>query len=244
MNTPLQARTKALRNRLLTLDNMGANVEEAGLLEDLRTDLAAPAAKLSRALVQRKLLVDSGIDATIPASLDAARKRASVLLDKFKEDKKAATLKKGVGWTNLVRDIEAATSDVGTMVAKRWKAHREELFTGEAPAIVRGRIAFTPANAAAYKRYEQLHQAFRQEFDRLPADRAAIDRVRSLATELTETAKALDYDVPTEVKRFLEAVQSGGAALDLLTDTVKAWLSANDAFGSYRIVPRGIDGGR
>lgn len=244
MNTPLQARTKALRNRLGTLDNMGANVGEAGLLEDLRSDLATPTAKLSRALVQRKLLVGSGIATMTPASLDTARKRAAVVLEKFKDDKKAATLKKGTGWTNLVADIDAASSDVGTMVAKRWKAYREELFTGEAPAIVRGRIALTPANVAAFKRYEQLHNAFRQEFERLPADRSAIDRVRLLATELTETAKALDYDVPTDVKRFLEAVQSGGAALELLTDTVKAWLSANNAFGSYRIVPRGVDGGR
>ena len=68
--------------------------------------------------------------------------------------------------------------------------------------------------------------------------------MRSLAKELIETAKGLDYNVPTEVERFLEAVESGGAALDLVTDTVKAWLTANDAFASYRIVPRGADGGR
>lgn len=244
MNTSLPARTRVLRARLVALDNMGANVEEAGLLEDLRSDLATPSAKLSRALVQRRLLIDNGIPVAGPASLDAARKRAAGLLEKFKEEKKAATLKRGVGWTHLVRDIEAASTDVSTVVVTGWKAYREELFTGDAPATVRGRIAFTPANATAFKRYEQLHQSFRQEFDRLPADRAAIDRVRSLAKELTETAKALDYDVPTEVKRFLEAVQSGGAALGLLTETVKAWLSANDAFGSYRIVSRGIDGGR
>ncbi len=244
MSTSLPARAKALRDRLVTLDEMGANVAEAGLLEDLRSDLAAPAAELSRALDQRTLLVDAGIAAAAPASLDAARKRAAGLLEKFAAEKKAATLKKGVGWANLVRDIKAASSDVGAMVIKSWKAYRQEVFTGEAPGIVKGRMAFTPANATAFKSYEQLHQAFRVEFDRLPADLAAIERVRSVAKELTETAKAFDYDVPAEVKHFLEAVQSGGATLDLLTDTVKAWLAANDAFASYRIVPRGVDGGR
>jgi hypothetical protein len=244
MSKSLPARTKALRDRLITLDHMGANVEEAGLLEDLRSDLATPTAELSRVVDQRKLLGACGIAATTPASLDAARNRAAGLLEKFKADKKAATLKKGVGWTNLVRDIKVASGDVGAMVVTTWKAYRYELFTGEAPAIVKGRIAFTPSNAAVFKRYEQLHQVFRQEFDRLPADRATIDRVRSLAKELTETAQNLDYDVPAEVKRFLETVQTGGAPLDLLTDTVKTWLSANDAFASYRIVPRGVDGGR
>lgn len=244
MSTSLPERARALRDRLVTLDQMGANVAEAGLLEDLRSDLAAPAAELSRALDQRALLVDSGIAAAALATLDAARKRAAALLEKFAADKNAAMLKKGVGWANLVRDIKAASSDVAAMVVRIWKAYRQEVFTGEAPGIVKGRIAFTSANAAAFERYEQLHESFRLEFDRLPADRAAIERVRSLAGALTETAKAFDYDVPAEVKRFLEAVQSGGAPLDLLTDTVKTWLTDNDAFTSYRIVPRGVDGGR
>ncbi len=244
MSTSLPARTKALHDRLVALDQMRANVDEASSLEGLRSDLAPLAGELRRTLDRRALLVDSGISAAVPATLDAARKCAATLLEKFAADKKASTLKKGVGWTNLVRDIKAASSDVGAMVIKSWKAYRQEVFTGEAPGIVKGRIAFTPANATAFKSYERLHQAFRVEFDRLPADRAAIERVRSLAKELTETAKAFDYDVPAEVKRFLEAVQSGGATLDLLTDTVKAWLAANDALASYRIVPRGVDGGR
>lgn len=244
MNVSLSARTKALRARLVTLDQMGANVAEAGLLEDLRSDLAAPAAELSRALDQRILLVASGIKAEAPESLDAARKRAAVLLEKFAAEKTAATLKKGVGWTNLVRDIKAASNELGAMVIKSWKAYRQELFTGETPAIVKGRIAFTPANDATFKRYEQLHASFRLEFEKLPVDQTAINRARALAKELNETANDLDYDVPAEVKLFLEAVQSGGATLNLLTDTVKTWLEANDAFASYRILPRGTDGGR
>lgn len=244
MSTSLPARTKALRDRLVALDQLGANVEETGLLEDLRSDLAAPAAELSRALDQRALLVDSGIAAAAPATLEAARKRASALLDKFTAEKKAATLKRGVGWANLIRDIKVASSDVATLVIKSWKAYRQEVFTGEAPGVVKGRIAFTPGNTGAFKRYEQLYQAFRAEFERLPADRAAIERMRSLAADLAATAKGFDYAVPAEVKRFLEAVQSGGATLDLLTDTVKTWLTENDAFASYRIVPRGADGGR
>ena len=54
----------------------------------------------------------------------------------------------------------------------------------------------------------------------------------------------MDFDVPGEVKRFLEEIQSGGAPLDLLTDTVKDWLKANNAFDSYRILPRSADGRR
>lgn len=244
MSTSLPARAKALRERLVALDQLGANVKETGLLEDLRSDFAAPAAKLSQALDKRALLNNSGITVETPANLNAARKRADALLEKFTTEKNAATLKKGVGWTNLIRDIKAASSDVDDTALKRWKAYRHEVFTGEEPRIVRGRIAFTPANSAAFNLYEKLHKAFRIEFERLPADLAAIEHVRSLAKDLTETAEGFDYDVPDDVKRFLEAVQSGGAPLDLLTDAVKMWLTENDAFANYRILPRGAHGGR
>lgn len=244
MSNSLPARARVLRERLAALDQLGTNVEETGLLEDLRSDLAPAAAELSRALDQRKLFVDAGIEAVAPASLDAARKRAAGLLEKFTAEKKASTLKKGVGWANLIRDIKAASTDLSAAVVKSWKAYRQTVFTGEAPGVIRGRIAFTPANSAAFMEYERLHQAFRTEFDKLPADNAGIEKVRVLAAKLTETAKAFDFDVPGEVKRFLEAIQSGGATLDLLTNTVKDWLRANNAFDSYRILPRSADGRR
>jgi hypothetical protein len=242
MSTSLPARAKALRDRLVALDQLGVNVTETGLLEDLRLELDAPAAELRRALEQRALLINSGIAVEAPETLDVARKRAAALCEKFTEEKKAAILKKGTGWTNLIRDIKAASISVSSVVISSWKAYRQEVFTGDAPGIVKGRIALTPANSAAFTRYEQLHQVFRVEFERIPPDRGVIEHVRSLAKELTKTAKGFDYDVPADVKRFLEAVQSGGATLDLLTDTVKKWLSVNDAFTSYRILPRGSDG--
>lgn len=92
MSASLPARAKSLRERLLALDQLAANVKETGLLADLRSDLAAPAAELSRALDQRGVLIQSGITSSAPATLDAARKRAAALLEKFAADRKAATL--------------------------------------------------------------------------------------------------------------------------------------------------------
>lgn len=244
MSTSLPARAKALRERLVALDRLGANVEETGLLEDLRSDLAPPAAELSRSLDQRALLLSSGIETPEPPTLGAARKRAAALLERFATERKAATLKKASGWANLLKETKAASADVSAAVVRSWKGYRQTVFTGEAPALVKSRIAFTPANNAALKTYDQLHQSFRAEFDKLPGDKAAIERVKALAAHLTETAKAFDFDVPADVKRFLEAIQSGGAKLDLLTDAVLKWLNENDAFDNYRIVPRSADGSR
>jgi hypothetical protein len=244
MSTSLPVRAKALRQRLVALDQLGANVQETSLLEDLRSDLAPLMAELNRALDQRRLLVDAGIETADPPSLETARKRAATLFERFTSERKAATLKKGTGWANLLKEIKGASTDLSASVIKSWKGYWQNVFTGESPAVVRGRIAFTPANRATFKAYEELHQAFRAEFEKLPADKAAIDRVQALAVKLTETATGFDFDVPAEVKRFLEAIQSGGAKLDLLTDEVLKWLKENNAFDNYRVVPRSADGSR
>lgn len=244
MSTTLPARAKALRERLVALDRLGANVEETRLLADLRSDLEQPAAELSRALEQFALLKGSGIETPEPSSLATARKRAATLVERFKEERKAATLKKGSGWSNLLKEIKAASIEVSSAIERSWKEYRQNVFTGEAPSLVKGRIAFTPANNAAFRAYEELHRAFRSEFEKVPADKAAIERVKYLAARLSETAKAFDFDVPADVKRFLEAIQTGGAKLDLLTDAVLEWLKENNASDNYRIVSRSADGGR
>lgn len=41
---------------------------------------------------------------------------------------------------------------------------------------------------------------------------------------------------PDSVRQFLSAVASGGASLDMLTDDVRAWLSANQAGSSFKIM--------
>lgn len=242
MSTSLAARVKSLRERLLILDRLGANVEETGLLVDLRSELEPTAVELRNVIDQRNMLVDAGIEADAPASLGVARKRAVSLLEKFEAEKKASILKKGVGWSKLIQEIEAASADLKASIIKSWKAYRQTVFTGDAPSVIKGRLAFTPANTSAFTQYDQLHQSFRAEFERVPADKAGIERVRKFSATLTEIAKTFDFDVPGEVKRFLEAIQSGGATLDLLTGTVKDWLKANDAFESYRILPRSADG--
>jgi hypothetical protein len=244
MTNFLPVRVKLLRDRLERLDQLSASVAEAALLEDLRSDLAPSVAQLKMALDQCALLGASGIKIGEPASLEVARKRAAGLLDKFSSERTAASLKKGVGWANLVRDVKSASNELVSAVASRWKAYRYEIFTGEAPAVVRSRIAFTAANAAAFSRYQRHYSEFQIYFERVPLDLNTIREVLALAETLINTAKEFDYNVPSDVKRFLEAVQNGGASLELFTGTVRAWVSENDAFESYRIVPRGAADGR
>lgn len=244
MTNSLAARAKALREKLVILDELGANVEEASRLEGLRSDLATAAARLIEARGRYRLLAKSGIETAEPSSLGAVRKRGAMLLEKFTAETTAATLTRGKSWADLIKDLEKASDELGSGVLASWKGYRQSVFTGEAPSVLKSRIAMTPENDAVFKIYEKLHQIFRGEFDKLPADALAIDRVKDLAARLNETVKTFDFAVPADVKSFFEATQTGGAKLELLTDAVLEWLRKKKEVENYCIVPRSADGRR
>ena len=60
MSTSLPVRVKEMRCRLESLDQLGANVAETALLEDLRSDLAPPVTELKKALSAKPFDVANG----------------------------------------------------------------------------------------------------------------------------------------------------------------------------------------
>jgi hypothetical protein len=236
MTTSLPTRAAALRERLVELDKMGSNVTEAHDLEGLRSEIAPRARKLGAQLEKQVLLDGVNIAVALPASLIAVRKRATGLLERFVADTKAASLKRGQGWTALLREIDVASPEVAAAVLSAWRDHRTAVFAGDTPAAIRGKLARTKANDKAFERYQALYGHLKAAFDDLPGDKDDIDRVEALAAQLEQAAQAFDFAVPAEVKQFLEAVLSvTGAPLALLTPEVRHWLEANGSLGSYTI---------
>ncbi|TCL89544.1 hypothetical protein C8J38_11235 [Rhizobium sp. PP-WC-2G-219] len=238
MTESLPGRVSTLRSRLASLDAMASNVQEASLLTGLRQDLSKEVDALDRVLSQCEILEAGGVNVTMPESLNKAREQASRLRDVFIKDPTAKSLKTGNSWINLIKALDDTASAIGNETRVAWRNYRAVVFTGEAPAVIRSRMAGTDKNQTAYQRYEAKHQAFRAAFESLPQKVSDIGQARSLASELNEIFTEFDFHVPADVKAFLDAVQEGGAPLDHLTDTVISWLKENHVFSSYRIVPR------
>ncbi|PWC91869.1 hypothetical protein [Azospirillum sp. TSO5] len=236
MNTALPARVAALRERLTRLHQTGADVAEASELEGLRADLAVRAARLVPQLEKGRLLGEAAIVVPEPASLTEVRKKALGIQAKFSAVPRAATLKKGQAWRTMLEQIDTAGRDLANTVMAAWKGHRSVVFAGETPGAIETKLAKTKANTEALRVYETLYHQFKIAFDSLPADWAAIERARRLGGELEAAARVFDFNVPAEVKSFLEAVQSvSGAPLDLLTPAVLEWLRENGGTDGYRV---------
>lgn len=236
MTANLAIRASGLRLRLEALEKAASNVAEVSALEGLRGDLASRTQKLAVEQGKQLVLTASKITVPDPKSIIAARKRAAGLLEKFLVERKASTLKRGQGWRLLLEETDAATGELASVLMSAWRAYRQAVFAGETPAQIRGKLAHTKENDAVFDEYQRLFTELRAKFDTLPNDQAAVKHVESLAERLVKVGKSFNFNVPADVKRFLEAVLSvNGAPLSLLTPAVQEWLTANGSLDSYSI---------
>jgi hypothetical protein len=169
MTTTLPARAIALRERLARLDKLSSNVAEASDLEGLRGDLAGRTEKLNTHLGNRALLVDAAIAVPPPATLLAAHKRAAGILEKFRVQAKAATLKRGQAWRSLLDEVDAGSRDLASAVMVAWRNYRQHVFAGDTPAVIRSRLARTKANETTFNEYQKLFDRLKAAFDTLPS---------------------------------------------------------------------------
>ena len=238
MTNTLHTRVRSLAERLLELENIAVNADENGRIINLLAELKPPATNLQNALSQKKVLIDAGLNIAEPANLESARSNAENLLTKFASDSQASTLTRRDGWPRLIESLKNAATAINASATASWKSYRNGIFTGDTPVVIRGRIAGTPQNNEAFKVYEALHRQLNEAFSNLPSDRLAIENARTIAAKLLKVVKDFDFDVPSDVKKFLDAIQGGGASLELLNSNVRDWLETNNALPTYPIVPR------
>jgi hypothetical protein len=235
MKDALPLRVSALREKLNRLQGLTANAKEASDLAVLQRELSTPAQTLASLVKQQTMLTEQGVRVLPPASLGQVRKRASAVREKFRAEKKSTTLKKGTGWTSLITDGDTAIKDVEGALLAGWKDFRTAVYAGDAPGVIDKRIARTPQNVQALNEYQQAHTQFTALFQTVPSNATTVEAAKKLAGDLVRISAKFDFAVGDEVKRFLAAVQSGGAPLALLTDDVLKWLADNKAADGYSI---------
>jgi hypothetical protein len=236
MSETLFARARELRADLEALAEFRASAGEAGELSQLRDSLGREVDALNQALAARAILAKAGLQVTLPASHEGLRKRAQSLRERFEKEPRAEALKRGQVWRTCLEQAGETAKEIARAVRERWRAHEAEIFTGDAPSAVDRLLAPTTANRNALRRYKAAFTELQQLFRAAPRSEEDIVVARLKARELEDIARGFDFDVPREVKSFLEAVLSGGAPLGTLTPAVIDWLKKNDSYEHYRIV--------
>ena len=91
--------------------------------------------------------------------------------------------------------------------------------------------------AAEIRKISGLQSELKELEDSLPIEEETVRKAEEKSREIHERVAKLDFgDVPLEVKRFIERVNSlGGATLADLTEEVLVWLREKNLLESFRI---------
>jgi hypothetical protein len=156
----------------------------------------------------------------------------------FSELKQASLNPQARVVNSLLRKLDSFSGSVRTQLISAWRAYAGSRMGNVADLQL---LASTLASIESVASLAASLQRVLGELGRVQAElptRESQALLEQAESRLAELEAALQ---PAAVRRFLSAVARSGAPLDLLTDDVRTWLSANRAELRFKIVAGGPD---
>ena len=142
-------------------------------------------------------------------------------------------------WTRLTNAAESANARVREAARGQWRQFVEDLGHVDSPSVLEGRMLKTPANEALLATYKQQHARYQAAVrSDLPTSAATQEELANAVEVLQDLREQLKGTAPDAVRLFLKAIETSGAALELLTPEVMEWLRANDDPARFVIKPK------
>ena len=192
-------------------------------------ELKEKSGPLRDALRTVQLLENCGLK--VPSTM-AEREAAVTCLDgirgRFRGDPTPGALTKNKSWTELLISLDSATEALDRSAYECWCGYLGQLFAGETPEQIDGRIAKTDGNKRLLLQYRSAYDSYRRSRRELPSSDTEVKQGREAAAQLASLATQFDFNVPEEVKAFLDAVAQNRATLRHLTDGVRVSFPKSD----------------
>lgn len=231
---------RVVRARLARADAASSSVEEAAALAKKKGELLALAAKVESLANRRAVLRQGGVPLSAAPDTEKTKQLCGMILTRFTESPKAATLADKQRWTKLTDTLLEFHVSEETLQKQDWKGYYgTRLFGGVSPEQRKQTILMTlPENQKEWDRYKRLYARFAEYRNTVPVTTEDLEGIQACSKELSEIRFVENDDVPIAVREFFNATSTGGANLDLLTTEVIAWLRANDMLNNYAVRAR------
>jgi hypothetical protein len=195
-----------------------------------RNNFAEKARIVDSALLQREEIAQAG------RSVEALAEKARQVLRAGGNVQDLATDNL---WARLINAAESANETVRETARAQWRQFVESLGHVDSPAILEGRMLKTPANEAILLTYKEQYARYLAAIrNDLPSSVATKEEVAHAVVVMQGLREQLEGTAPDAVRLFLNAIETGGAALELLTPEVMEWLRANDDPARFVIKPK------
>ncbi|GJG99176.1 hypothetical protein [Paraburkholderia terrae] len=208
-------RANQLRYQLSTIQNRASEWNEH---KKTRDALLAKTGYLPLPAAAMTALVEA--DQACAALCAQARERL--------ENRDIESLSEDELWRRLLNQADKSNNARAAAISANWRALISDLGTVETAQALFAREPETPGNKTALARYLELYPCYAELRNAaMPPAATSASTLRDHVDKLREILNALT-PMPESVKRFLKAIEAGGAALDLLNAEVLGWLGKYD----------------
>lgn len=237
----IREEARKARERLVRADAAMNSVEEAEELSRKKSELRALAAKVTALAERRCMLRQGGIPLSQPHDVKKAKESCRMILARFTESPKAATLKDKQRWTKLTESLNELNTEEETLQRQGWKEYfGTKLFGGVPPEQREQTILMTlPENQEALARYKTHYHRLSNYRTKVPGNPVELGEAQESSRQLSGIRFVENKDVPFAVREFFNATSSGGGAnLELLTTEVVDWLRLNGMLNHFAVRAR------
>ncbi len=233
---------KKVRDRLLRVEAVTSNVEEAEALSKKKTELRDLVEKVANLAERRSWLKVGGVSLSGPPDdLEKVKQTCRLLSTRFGESPNSTTLVDKQRWKKLTEEVTRFQIIEETQQKQNWKIYFETKLFGGVPPEKREQtilIALTE-NQEAIAVYKNLYKRLAAFRTALPSTVEELKEVQNCSEELSQIRFIENNDVPLAVREFFNATSSGvGADLELLTTEVIAWLRSNSMLNNFAVKAR------
>lgn len=164
------------------------------------------------------------------------RHNAAQVLERLKSQDDIAQLTEDAAWARLLASVEGLADEIEASGKLAWKSYVEEQSGLDEPAMLRSRAPSTPMNEAALVAYQKHYGVYAGLVKlTLPRSLEDLSQLSQIIAACRSEAAKITFNVPPDVQRFFQAIQSGSATLASLTPGVLEWLAENGQLERYRI---------
>ena len=119
----IREEARKARERLVRADAAMSSVEEADALSRKKGELRALAAKITALAERRCMLRQGGVPLSQPHDVEKAKQSCGMILIRFTESPKAATLVDKQRWTKLTESLTEFNAVEDTLQRQDWKGY-------------------------------------------------------------------------------------------------------------------------
>lgn len=233
-------RADTLIDKLKKIQSLQANAEEARALKKDAQECKDQNVILNSLSCLIMKCKRNGIPLPRLSRNDAVVNDISGLLGKFKEQPKRETLVRGNKLTRIydkVQDVQKSTRNV---IEGAWRQYCEIHFALQNPVELETTVAQTDENKKLLAEYKAIFLKMSPMLSLLPDADFDFGKLNELHEQLGAILRNVDFNVPEEVKAFLNAIaETQGAPLSYLTNPVVIeWLQNHNQMERYKIIRR------